>query len=1289
MNKNILLSFLVLWSSVAIAAENIVAGASIDPSGAITFDAITMRLRHYNNKWNLAVQDSNSIKPDAGYPVAKDGNFNLQAKWNLRDGKSFNLVEDVKKLDESSFHYSLKLNSSDANPTNTLCLSLILPCAVYAGQPLYLGGEKFTIPAEADKKYLLSRSKIQKLVLTGGKKSLSIEGNNLGLFLQDNRKYGRKEFELRILTDPSKGNITSAGLNLKFAAGVQPPKVVTVKKSNQQDSDGIKLDKKGIVFFGNIAMYLKHFDKKWSYSVQNGSGFKVSSRNVDDGNTSIKAKWTLSAADTSFNITENVRKTGSAKWEYSAALESASGVPTNVLCASVDIPADVCAGKTILVDGTEVKLPQKYEKMTILSKNGVKKLALNLGSPGILLEGDMNIVLQDNRKFKSEVLELRIMASPCRGDITSSKIKFSIEQMLFKSEPVSIMNQANMAFSDAVADDKKGGWTDQGPENDLRMLKTGRQDIGGVTFDIIEPSSNNGKSCMVFTCDRRNYFLDSAEVKPAPGMNKYIYLLHSIAWAPKDKTEIGKLNIMYADGDSSTISVMNNRDVGNWWGPTSLSNGILAWTGENRQSYVGLYLSKFPLKGKAIKTIKFVPRKNAVWMVAGVSMSDADIPINNTQPPCYIVAGNNWKKVTDPNMDIIPGSALDFSSMLDAPAGKHGRIVIRNGHFEFEKVKGQKVRFYGNNLCFTAQYLDKESCEKLAEQFAAIGYNSVRFHHYDNNLIDKQAKVSTIPDKEQLDKLDYLFYCFKKKGIYITTDLFCSRRFKAGEVKGFGELTHYEMKALAPINEEAFDNWKEFSRNFLNHKNPYTGISWGDDPALFAISVVNEDTIYDVWKNYPQIQKAYLELFEKFLKKNNIVCSNEAERWQRFSKFLIDLQIKNYLRMKAYLIDDLKIKANLSDANFLTPVILSFLREKLDYVDNHAYWDHPSFVKERWRLPYRYKNISAIKRFAKVPREIMPGRIVGKPYMVTEFNYCFPNEFRSEGGVLMGAYAALQDWDGLYRFAYSHSSKGITSKTQIDGFNLVSDPLNMLSEKLGILFFLRGDVKTASKVYPYVFGDKSFGKVKDMNSLGGGNFPDKYSKLGLYAGIGAVNADEAGQYKNIYNDKIDIPEVRSNSVKSSTGELFIDRDKIEFSAITPRSEVFVKSGVGTLSGKSLSMTSNGGFCVVGASAMDGSELQNSKKLLVFHLTDVQNNKIKFMTDKKKILLNWGSLPLLMRRGEATVQLKHQKFSKVKAWALAFNGRRTSEVPVTLTADGIMIKCNTVNSGTMIYEVVFE
>ena len=40
--------------------------------------------------------------------------------------------------------------------------------------------------------------------------------------------------------------------------------------------------------------------------------------------------------------------------------------------------------------------------------------------------------------------------------------------------------------------------------------------------------------------------------------------------------------------------------------------------------------------------------------------------------------------------------ALDFSHLLDAPAGKHGHVTVKDGHFYF--ADGTRARFIGFNL---------------------------------------------------------------------------------------------------------------------------------------------------------------------------------------------------------------------------------------------------------------------------------------------------------------------------------------------------------------------------------------------------------------------------------------------------------------------------------------------------------------------------------------------------------------------------------------------------------------
>ena len=94
-----------------------------------------------------------------------------------------------------------------------------------------------------------------------------------------------------------------------------------------------------------------------------------------------------------------------------------------------------------------------------------------------------------------------------------------------------------------------------------------------------------------------------------------------------------------------------------------------------------------------------------------------------------------------------------------------------------------------------------------------------------------------------------------------------------------------------------------------------------------------------------------------------------------------------------------------------------------DFVENHFYWDHPEFLGGWWKYPAAHTNRSSIARYAAAPGVLFSARIFGRPFLVTEFDFAAPNAFRAEGGVLTGAYAALQDWDGIFQFVHYQPQK--------------------------------------------------------------------------------------------------------------------------------------------------------------------------------------------------------------------------------------------------------------------------
>ncbi|MCM1026978.1 MAG: hypothetical protein NC432_11115 [Roseburia sp.] len=198
---------------------------------------------------------------------------------------------------------------------------------------------------------------------------------------------------------------------------------------------------------------------------------------------------------------------------------------------------------------------------------------------------------------------------------------------------------------------------------------------------------------------------------------------------------------------------------------------------------------------------------------------------------------------------------LNYSHLLDAPAGKHGFVQVKDGHFYFED--GTRARFLGFNVAARSNTPDHETADKLAERFASMGVNVIRLHAADTPigtepgswssceeapLLDYKSGSSRKFNPEGLDRFDYFAAKLKEKGIYLHIDLIVARDFVEGDGLDYPGKMDSCTKCFPMFNERLIELQKEYAKELLCHVNPYTGLALIDDPAVITIQINNEES---------------------------------------------------------------------------------------------------------------------------------------------------------------------------------------------------------------------------------------------------------------------------------------------------------------------------------------------------------------------------------------------------------------------------------------------------------------
>ena len=763
-------------------------------------------------------------------------------------------------------------------------------------------------------------------------------------------------------------------------------------------------------------------------------------------------------------------------------------------------------------------------------------------------------------------------------------------------------------------------------------------------------------------------------------------------------------------------------------------------------------------------------REYAVKAVFHVGDSGSEPPSLVAAETVRIVAGPDWIPLAQEPW-IEPGSALDFSSVLPRhqPAGKFGRVVARDGHFEFEGRPGVPQRFYGVNLCGTANLPEsREEAERIAANLARMGYNAVRIHHHERWLVSETGNLppsasadGTEIDPDQMAKFDLLVAACVKYGLYLTTDLFVSRSYvvswRSLGIDRDGTVPSEKFKILCAFHEPAYSNLCAWARNFLTHVNPHTGRSLAEEPALATLALVNEGNLGN-WgaaalRDSPIVATAWRQWLaakrnderrcaanddgapRQMTNDENVVIAGEAGSslrgtaahviapqapvivWdeipdtipdslytQPFATFLADAETRLYERLRDFVRDELHCPVPLSSISaWYEPVQYALPRAGFDYVDTHFYVDHPVFLDKPWRLPSRCPNRNPMTGSNRGAQDCVGIRQCGKPFTVSDFNFSGPGRYRGVGGIATGALAALQDWDGVWRFQWAYDRAGIANPRGPMGFfDIVNDPLSLAAERAALCLFLRGDLAPLEAEEPLVLDpaalcDPATGAPQTASL--GDNAKAWKSRVGTrLTGEGEAlpepHPDASGD--GVAKGTVEgFGEGRSPSpvrIDPATGTFLVDTPRtcggfaesgthvagpLRFSLVaSPKSQVpSPKSRNDTRDLQPATCDCGDAVAAtIWVSSLDGTPIASSSHLLLTHLTDVQNTGIEYADPDLTILLKWGWLPHLMRNGAAEIELTVEGGSEATppsfaVYRLSPGGRRLGEVPSRLEQTG--------------------
>lgn len=434
--------------------------------------------------------------------------------------------------------------------------------------------------------------------------------------------------------------------------------------------------------------------------------------------------------------------------------------------------------------------------------------------------------------------------------------------------------------------------------------------------------------------------------------------------------------------------------------------------------------------------------------------------------------------------------------------------------------------------------------------------------------------------------------------------------------------------------------------------------------------------------------------------------------------FYTDIERSTYL-WAADTLREMGVKVPIYDYNIGGSIQSTITRDVLPLVDNHAYHDHPDgpWLESGQRI---HGENALASRVGNI-RWITQTRHWGRSIICTEWGFPFWNATRHQGGAVISAYASFQGWQMLAQHSGPVIDPASKDPLRARPFDVARDPAAKASERMAAFLFARGDVmRSPHKIEICVDANTIFQNLNAHQALN-----SELTDLSLLAGLGVTvkNGINPGPRAPIVADltinpngteevvtigggaqqSVDLKtgnsgeqmvdlmrkkgilgpsnltDVKKGVYQSDTAQILLEETR--FSVNTPRSKALcLREGDLNVKVGDLEASNLGAPCTLFLASLTQDPINKSGRLLLIVSGDALNNGMIFKDEKLLELVNLGGPPVLVRVLNVQIRIHlstpTDTLSQIpgvfqppqkgwKAWALAQNGTRRQEVPLTV------------------------